>query len=37
MVLEAGKIVEMDTPSALLSSEKGTFYQLWEKHKQSHN
>jgi len=37
MVLNEGAIVEMDAPTVLLNKEGGTFRQLWEKHKQSHN
>jgi ABC-type multidrug transport system fused ATPase/permease subunit len=31
LVLEAGRIVELDTPKALLAKEDGVFRRMWEK------
>ena len=32
MVLDGGKLVEMDSPQKLLQMETGIFKSLWEKH-----
>lgn len=35
MVLEEGRLAEMDTPDALVAKEGGIFAGLWERHKLS--
>jgi ABC-type multidrug transport system ATPase subunit len=36
MVLDSGRLVEMDSPSSLLGMERGSFKALWKKHQRSH-
>ena len=36
MVLDSGRLVEMDQPSSLLSRERGSFKALWKRHQSSH-
>jgi len=36
MVLDDGKLAELDTPANLLAKEEGHFKSLWDKHQQSH-
>lgn len=36
MVLDSGKLVEYDSPQALLEQPEGTFKGLWERHLNSH-
>ena len=36
VVLDAGKLAEMDSPSVLLALENGLFAGLWERHQRSH-
>lgn len=37
MVLDQGKLAEMDSPKRLLESRDGLFKQLWDKHLSSHS
>ncbi len=36
MVLNAGMLVELDTPTKLLENPDDQFYSLWQKHLKSH-
>jgi len=36
MILDAGNLAEMDTPTSLLAKEDGLFRSLWDRHQRSH-
>ncbi len=36
MVLDSGKLAEMESPEVLLATEQGLFKALWERHQASH-
>ena len=36
MVLDSGKLAEMDSPENLMNKEGGDFKALWERHQKSH-
>ncbi len=36
MVLDQGKVVELDQPDVLLAQDQGIFKALWDKHCHSH-